>query len=375
LSIILSQPSSLEVEINKATELLQDNESELPDAVILIIKFCLEKNMGFILSRNKHAGNCRDARSKRYRLGHIGIPLYDELKTCVLEAVDQFEKKVIFAVHCRAHKEFDFDEIANILSLKRSLIKHLPEDLLAKKFNLEFGTVNPFLLATHTNGNLVQLFDKNVIEELEKYPGTMMTNAGVHTWGIEFDPHDITRILATHNLFSIAKEEKVLDIRDLPPVISKPKSIGIITGNGPDSGIALWRQINNNIVGMLKDRFLGDISFPEIHIASIPAMGLSMELSKRHDVVFKAMRATIENFKNQNIEVLALACNTTSVFQDEIKSMFNNDSREFISMPDTVLEYINENEINDFALLGIDYVTNLDQWSAYTPLRNSKLRH
>ena len=141
MSIILSAPSSLEDEINKATELLSDSTSKLPDAVVLIIKFCLEKKLGFILSRNKQAGNCRDARTKRYRLGHIGIPLYDELKTCVLEALDQYERKVIFAVHCRAHKEFDFDEIAHILSYKRGSIKHLSEDLLTKHFRVEFGTV------------------------------------------------------------------------------------------------------------------------------------------------------------------------------------------------------------------------------------------
>lgn len=328
-----------------------------------------EKNIGFILSRNKHAGNCRDARSKRCRLGHIGIPLYDELKTCVLEAIDQSERKIIFAVHCRAHKEFDFDEIARILGCKTGTIKHLSEDILAQHFDMVFGTVNPFLLAVHSNENLIQLFDSNIVEEIKKYPGTMMTNAGEHTWGIEFDPHDIARVLASNSLFSIARKDRAMDGNDLPPVASRPKSIGIITGNGPDSGITLWRQINDNIAYMLKDHFLGDISFPEIHIASIPAMGLSMELSKRHDVVFEAIKKATEIFKNQCVDILALACNTTSVFQREIESIFNGEGRKFISISDVVLEYINENNINNFALLGIDYVTSLGQWSAYAHLK------
>ena len=195
-----------------------------------------------------------------------------------------------------------------------------------------------------------------------------MTNAGNHTWGIEFDPIALVEKISSDMVFQIAYQEKELQERDIPKYVN-PKSIGIITGNGPGSGISLWQKINSNICDILQERFLGDISYPEIRIVSLPAMGLSMELDKRYDITRDTLLSAVETLKNENVEILALACHTTSYFQKEIKEIFNTNSQTFIPMPESVLRYLKREKIYDLAILGISYVAELAEWSAYTPLK------
>jgi len=364
----VSNSDSFENELAKAKKLLHANEYTVPDAVLTIIKYCINNQVGFILSRNQHSGNCRDARNKRNRLGHLGIPLYDELKSCVLEGIDSSGSRVIFAVHCRAHKEFSIDAIVNIHNFVESTVKHLPEEELKSIFGMEFGTVNPILLAVRSKEKIMQVFDESVAETIARYPGTMLTNAGNHTWGVEFDPVTLIEKISTEKTYPIAKQEKELNESDLPKYVN-PKSIGIITGNGPRSGMHLWERINFHIANTLKERFLGDISFPEVHIISLPAMGLSMNLDKRLDITRNALFDAVEAMKDQNVELLALACHTTAYFQDEIKKIFNSTNRKFISLPEIVFNYITQKEINELAILGINYVSELGEWSAYKPLQ------
>lgn len=79
---------SLKTEIRKAESLLKSGEDEIPKNVLTIIQFCCKNNLGFILSRNIKVFSCKDARSNRVRLGHIGIPLFDELKSIVFVGKD-----------------------------------------------------------------------------------------------------------------------------------------------------------------------------------------------------------------------------------------------------------------------------------------------
>lgn len=61
-------------------------------------------------------------------------------------------------------------------------------------------------------------------------------------WGIEFDPKELIKHINNKFIGEISILDRELQTQDLPNS-TNPKSIGIITGNGPDSGMALWRGI------------------------------------------------------------------------------------------------------------------------------------
>ena len=166
-----------------------------------------------------------------------------------------------------------------------------------------------------------------------------MTNAGSHTWGLEFDAKDLVKSIKSHRTGKISLPNIELNDFELPQRLN-PKSIGIITGNGPDSGIALWESINRNIVEILGPHFIGDISLPRVQVISVPAMGLSMELDQREEVTWEALSEAVIQLKNQNVELLALACHTTHYYSQKIKEIFQSNEQEFISMSDLVCDYV-----------------------------------
>jgi aspartate racemase len=195
----------------------------------------------------------------------------------------------------------------------------------------------------------------------------MMTNAGEHTWGIEFDPVLLIKAISHKIVDAMATPSGELNFYDCLN-INNPKSIGIITGNGPDSGIALWNMINEGIVEILGDSFRGDISFPKVSVVSLPEMGLSMELDKRrfaaHDTIMKAVETL------QDVELLALACHTNHHFTEQIRKAFEQTGGTFVSMAETVIEHIKILQPQSMVFLGIDYVADLKGYSAYADLKN-----
>ena len=369
-SCLLAHPKSLGTELSNATKLVRKELGEsLPDRVKKTIEFCVSNRMGYILSRNKFVKNCREARSHRYRLGHIGIPLYDELKSIVGKANDENGESIVIAMHCRGHMAIDFFAVQSLLNLESNVYK-LTERELRQQFGLVSGTINPILLQENSNDRLIQVFDVSITEPISKFPGTMMTNAGEHTWAIEFDPNDLIEYLDSKCVHSIAIQDRELKTHDLP-CSTNPRTIGIITGNGPDSGMALWKGINKHIHEILgKQHFLGDMSFPEVHVISVPAMGLSMELESREQPTWDVLSKAVVQLKDHNVDLLALACHTTHYFEGKIREIFDTERRRFVSMSDVVKKHIKDNEIMEMAVLGISYVANLKEWSAYCELNN-----
>jgi aspartate racemase len=359
---------SLESEIQKAKYLLKDSESEIPDSVMSIIKFCCSNNIGVILSRNVKVLSCKDARSNRIRLGHKGIPLFDELKSIVFRGYTHAGKEIIIAAHCRGHMNIITQRIVSICSLCKEP-EILPEEELKSRFDMQFGTVNPIILDLNSGGTIINIFDVSLTEPLAKCPGTMMTNAGNHTWGIEIDPEVLIPKIRNGYIYDVAEADKELEYYEVPQ-LTNPKSIGIITGNGPDSGIALWSRINSYFSEMLGEHFLGDISLPKVSIVSLPAMGLSMELDKRDGATLETISEAINKMLSNDVDLLALACHTTHYYTDKIRNLFEKSDRRFISMPETVMNYIKNNNLTDLAIIGINYVANLQEYSAYSELKN-----
>lgn len=359
---------SFETEIRKAEYLLKGGEVEIPKNVLAVVQFCCKNNVGFILSRNVKVLSCKDARSNRVRLGHIGIPLFDELKSIVFVGKGDLGEEIIIAAHCRGNMNISTKGLMNLCKLQESPVI-LPEEELKSRFGMQFGIVNPILLDINSNGKIINIFDLSLTKTVAQCPGTMMTNAGDHTWGIEFDP--ILLISSIHNkiIDSIAEDDKELEYYELPQS-TNPKSIGIITGNGPDSGIALWNRINNHFVELLGDHFLGDISLPKVTVISLPAMGLSMELDKRNESTWEALSEGIRKMQENNVDLLALACHTTYYYTTKIRDMFEHNGRKFVSMPEITIEYIKRAALSDLAIIGISYVANLQEYSAYSQLKS-----
>ena len=363
------RPPLYHQELETAKQLCKPHEADLPLSVDSIIRFCADKQVGFILSRNDKSLSCVDARNKRSRLGHIGIPLYDELKSNVFLGTDG----IVIMAHCRGHKMIDVELLEIACGYKKNLEK-MPEDEMQKRFGMVYGTVNPFLAQAKWASEIIHVLDEGLFTPIRSYPATMMTNAGDFTWGIEFDPITLPKILSPVVITNIATANEKFEAKGLD-CMTTPKSIGIITGNGPDSGIILWQKINKYFVKILGVHFKGDISLPKVNIASVPAIGLSMELKKRDDATWKALREAVLQLKSQGTDILALACHTTHYYTDKIRELFEGEGRKFTSMAEEAINYISYKQINDIAILGVSYVADLGIYSAYTELNTLNIEN
>jgi aspartate racemase len=341
--------------------------NNLPENVKILRDRFLKKKIWYNITPNLEAKSCSDAVNKRNRLGYIGIPIFDELKSNLGYFFDQEGNKVKVVLHCRGNQDLDIcdndDSDCAVYSHKVNTIlsarfyRLCPEEL-KNEFGLEFGLVNPF---SGIPEDILQIFDKSVFETYHA-PFTMMTNAGHFEWGLEFRPEELPRIIGNY---------KIEDI-----VISKPKlnyknhTIGILTGNGPDSGIMLWQQINENVRDRLKKQnyFRGDLSFPKILVESIPEMGLSMELELRDAETRETVLSSVRNLCERGATLIGIACNTTQYYQEEIRSVCNKYEAVFISIPSVIEDYLQKKGIEEFDFLGIKYVADFEKWSGFKGL-------
>lgn len=351
--------------------LLKEGESALPAEVRKTIDFFSSNNIWFHLSRNSEARSCREAASRRFRLGHIGIPLEHELKSYFGKFINAAGVEQYVVLHCKGNQELDFDKVNKVLEAKLGVERLEIEDL-HKIFSFEngYGLVNPFNLDPRfLDTHILQVFDRSLTEN-NRSPYTMMTNAGDLTWAVEFKPSQLIETIKHPMVEDIIRVDDTYESQT-PPWQQK---IGIITGNAPESGILLWQKINQFIREKSIIYFYGDISFPHVIVESIPDMGLSMELDIREHETWDALKKGIISLCKQGATILCIACNTTQYFTPEIRKITKQYGTRFISIPDVTFDYLEKNSIKEFALLGVKYVTGLNEkWSAFKPLRKFKV--
>ena len=330
---------------------------QLPSPVTRVVDFFRQQAIWYVLSENTRATSCRDAASRRNRLGNMGIPLYDELKSLCVVA-DLPEGRQYALLHCRAHVHFDLDE-AGLLLGTVSPLRRLSSEELCKTFGMQYGTVNPF----NQTERFIQVFDEGLLRSFT-LPHTMMTNAGDFEYGIEFRPGEMIDAVSHVSKTVIGKL-----VKEWEPEYKIP-SFGIITGNGPESGIALWQYLNDAVYSRLSElgRMQGDLSYPRVLLHSLPEMGYSMELIEREDDVRRQLTEAVEQLCAAGIRYIALACNTTQYFGEVVQKIARNAGVDFISMADIVLDYIRINNITDLTIIGIPVVAGLGEYSAYRPL-------
>jgi len=327
---------------------MNNDEEVLPEEVQSNILFLESKNIWHILSSNPKVVSCKDAATNRNRLGNRGIPIFDELKSELGFFIDKENKKQKVLVHCRGNQKLDRLKISGVLN---SEYQRITSSKGVK------GLINPF---GEQFRNLLQIFDISTTKRFHP-PYTMMTNAGDFEYALEFEVNSLIDSLEKTQI------EDIIRVDNYNNYIRH--KIGILTGNGPDSGILLWKKVNESVEEKLGDRFFkGDLSYPEIIVASIPDMGLSMELDKRGNATENmVIKSTVDLCKN-GITLMCIACNTTQYFKDKIENICKLYSVRFISIPDVITDYLKKNQVGLFDFFGISHVVDLENLSAFKDL-------
>lgn len=361
-------------QFNNAASLLRKGES-LPPAVQKTVTFLTTREVWFRLSRNHSVQSCRDAANRRIRLGHEGIPLWDEFKSFFGRFVNATGKAQFVVAHCRGDRILNLAKLSQVINAK-SIPERLPSDAL-EQLGLDYGLINPFVESFHpanfdtliVQSPVLQVFDSELMTRIG-VPGTVMTNAGEFTWGVEFFADELARKVDNAVIGEIAEP----DPQEAPRIsgLRNPKSIGIITGNAPDSGIILWTKVNDWVRELLGRNSAGDVSMPPVVVHSIPEMGLSMELDLREEFVWNALREAISAVNRAGVHYLAIADNTTQYFTPQIRKLCTQAGIEYISMPEAVAAYLHREGHNKIALVGVRWVADFElKYSAYKePLRD-----
>lgn len=341
--------------------------SELPAAVARVTAFLSRRRVWHQLGRNAEVRSCRDAADKRARLGVKGIPLWDELKSFfgVLKRADGHPQYVV--VHCRGDRLVDLDGVAKAVG-STSRVERLDGSAL-EQLGMAYGLVNPFEPWTF-DGQLLaaavlQVFDRDLIEPIG-IPGTVMTNAGSLTWSVELHPDELVRALDHVIVADVSHPDP--DEAPRPAWATRPITFGVITGNGPDSGMLLWRTINRIVraeLGGGRGERSSDFAMPRVLVQSLPELGLTMELDQRHEAVWPTLRAAVAELCRGGADVVAVACNTTPHFAPELRRICSEYGARFVSMPEVAGDWLRRQSVEEVALLGVKTVAELGPWSPY----------
>lgn len=330
---------------------------QIPSRVLRVQEFLRENKIWHQLSRNRKATGCREAASVRQCLGQEGIPLSREMKSNLGYFVDEANKKFPVVLHCRGNEQIDFEKVRLALGFNGNFERSVVEE--DKSLDDSYGLINPFELELDSrSGELtVQVFDRGLLDHTF-LPHTLVTNAGDRTWAVEFQVESLIDCIPNRRLFVDDIVEDKVDERH--------PNIGILTGNGPESGALLWQTITEN-VRKLQEPLSGDVYLPKVFVRSAPAMGLTMELRSRSQQVWEEIKPELEALCEQIAKgnesaknLLAVACNTTPFFDSRIREIALKYDVEYVSIVDSVNDYVDAEQITEFVLLGIGYVLDED---------------
>ena len=87
---------------------------EYPAEVSRNLEFFAAHNIWHVVSENPEVHSCADAAQKRNRLGDVGIPLFDELKSGVGAFISPKGRRYV-AVHCRGNQQLDYEKLQRVL--------------------------------------------------------------------------------------------------------------------------------------------------------------------------------------------------------------------------------------------------------------------
>jgi aspartate/glutamate racemase len=346
--------------------------NDLPKAVQTVIDIFSRKGVWCRIGRNfgkEKALTCPQAVQIRQRLGKVGIPLSDELKSFLGHFETKDGQIYLCAAHCRADRQRDYERLAALLDTEANLIVELDDPEMAA-LGLELGIVNPFLLSSvlslatpftingKTIAGIVQVVDSDVFDCRFSPTRTSMTNAGDFYHSVEFSPIDLPVLLPdlVVGKFSIPNPDP--QIASLSRV--RLRKLGIVTGNPPEAGFEFINLVNAHIRNQLKGAYVGDLSMPPLSIESCPETGLSMELSERKVMVFEAVVSGIKRLHQSGAEVVAIPCNTLAYFTSRLRPICEGLGMTFVGMPDACRRELDRLEVTSVAMLGIPAVVDFE---------------
>ena len=344
--------------VQNLTSLLKPGELTVPEEVVRCADFLRNLGIWHLIGRNDKVGSCHDAARRRTRLGHSGIPLSSELKTFAGVYTNKWDQQRVFLAHCRADRELDMERVRKSLFYATEVRRANPEEL-EMALGSVYGTVNPFV------AGIEQLFDNELSRKIG-YPGTMMTNAGNHTWAAEFYARELATTLGNFGSF-----RNIIQKNIAPAIFAgfgprEPKTIGILTGNPGLSGSDLQRAVIHHAKILLGANSAGDVSMPRLILLSEPDVGMSMELTERQEPLSKLMVSLVNKLiRSYRCGIVSHPAHTTSFFSPEMSMAAQNAFGKFISLPEATIAKVRKLGITEVALLGTEYVAGLGPFSAY----------
>ncbi len=312
------------------------------------------------------------AARRRDRLGsgdNGGIPLWAELKSIVGIARSKAgEAPLPYAAHTRANTRIDERSLISALGLDpdQTVLQSIldadaelddgrPTAVPREMRERWFGLVNPFtadLVLAELGGldlsltDVVQVFDAS-LSLPGGVPDTVMTNLGDRRRAMELAPADL--IGAVRGLSGVTrvgdiavpcpiwlgksgKHPKDVFLNWPPPFGPR---IGILTGNGPESGVTLWQDILATVRGLYPQ--VPDVFMPDVLVESLPEMGLSMELAAREEEVREIVLRGVRNLLQLDCRLITVACNTTIYFEPEIAALCAEHGARFVSIAEAAV--------------------------------------
>lgn len=359
-------------------DLLSKDETRVPVAVRRTADFLASLDIWWEPSRNHKALSCRDAARKRWRLGHQGIELWNELKSYFGRFRNASGQEQYFLAHCRGDRTINRDLLVEVLQAQGEVVRVEEEELA--RLGLRYGVVNPFgtwklsgqkVETSVVAAPVLQVFDTELTRRIG-FPGTVMTNAGDLTWAVEFDVVDFIQKVDNAQVADIAEPDAENDA--MLWGAREVQTIGILTGNAPESGMNLWRDINRHVRDLLGSLSCGDVSMPPVFVFSLPALGLTMELDRREQEIWPHLRKAVVDACRSGVRLLAIACHTTHYFTPQIREICDEYATEFVSVAEVLGEWLRYEGIEELALVGIRHVSGLRDWSAYRePLKGLRV--
>jgi len=326
----------------------------VPASPVALVNYQFLRRSGawHLVTTNPPVRSCREACAVRWRLGGRGVPLCDELKSNV-GAISRDGQREYIVVHCRGHQQLDQAKIEELL---QATWARVDESELAR-FGMEYGTVTPFGFASRAD--VRQIFDSTVVKRYFP-PYTVTTNLGQLTRGVELEPAELIAALPRTEVAAVVADD---DAR--PP---REHTLGILTGNSPNSGRLLWSMIDNRVREENNTFFRGDIAFPRVIIESVPGMGQSMELALREPEVRPVVLESVQRLCRNGATVVGIACNTTQYFGSEVAEVCQSYGAQFVSIADATAEYLAQQGITTFDFFGIAAVADFGGYSAFDRL-------
>ncbi len=295
-------------------------------------------------SSNPPVRSCAEAARHRHRLGQVGIPLCDELKSLLYSYRHASSGRQYVMLHCRGHQAVDLAKVQRVVG---GPVEAVPAAELALLFNAEYGSVTPLVYVDR--GDLRHLVEETVL--IRFYPPyTMMTNAGDLEHAVEFRATE---------LFAALPETQVVDlVRDEDKIVPR-HVLGILTGDPPESGLLLWQKVNERIRADRRISFRPDVGFPRLVVESVPELAVTAEIEDRWADAREAVIAGVERLCVAGVSVVGVASSATQHLARDIESVCHRHGAEFISPAAELGTYLRREGITSFDLLGTDTLKDL----------------